>query len=55
MRKVIFLTMLLVVANKLNAGHHSITWDASNYSSGIYFYRLTEGVKVFTRRMTLMK
>ncbi|MBD3232359.1 MAG: T9SS type A sorting domain-containing protein [candidate division Zixibacteria bacterium] len=38
-----------------NAGEHSATWDASNYSSGIYFYKLTAGDRVITKRMTLLK
>ena len=38
-----------------NSGHHSITWDASNYSSGIYFYKLTAGDFTQTKRMTLLK
>ncbi|PJA30129.1 MAG: hypothetical protein CO189_00545 [candidate division Zixibacteria bacterium CG_4_9_14_3_um_filter_46_8] len=37
------------------AGPHSVTWDAANYSSGIYFYKLSAGEKVFTERMTLLK
>ncbi|MBD3233382.1 MAG: T9SS type A sorting domain-containing protein [candidate division Zixibacteria bacterium] len=37
------------------AGYHIANWDASNYSSGIYFYKLTAGNNVFTKRMTLVK
>ncbi|MCP4633093.1 MAG: T9SS type A sorting domain-containing protein [candidate division Zixibacteria bacterium] len=37
------------------AGHKSVTWDASSYSSGIYFYKLTAGDKTYTKRMTLLK
>lgn len=37
------------------AGRHSVSWDASSYSSGIYFYKLTTGSKVLTKRMTLLK
>jgi hypothetical protein len=37
------------------AGYQSVTWNAANYSSGIYFYRLSAGDKVFTKRMTLLK
>ena len=44
-----------IVDGQLVAGDHSVIWDASNYSSGIYFYRLTAGGKVITKRMTLLK
>ena len=37
------------------AGFHSVTWDASNVSSGIYFYRLQAGDFVQTRKMVLLK
>ncbi|MBD3232746.1 MAG: T9SS type A sorting domain-containing protein [candidate division Zixibacteria bacterium] len=36
-------------------GKRSVQWDASNYSSGIYFYKLSSGDKVYTKRMTLLK
>ena len=45
-----------MLVNELkSAGSHSVTWDASQYSSGIYFYKLTTGDIVFTKRMTLLK
>lgn len=37
------------------SGVHSVIWDASNHSSGIYFYRLTAGDYTETRRTTLLK
>lgn len=37
------------------AGYHSVIWDASHYSSGIYFYKLTANGKTLTKRMTLLK
>ena len=37
------------------AGEHSVMWDAKGFSSGIYFYRLAAGDKVFTKRMALLK
>lgn len=47
------------VATLLNgyneAGYHKVTWDASDYSSGIYFYKLSVSDRVFTKRMTLLK
>jgi hypothetical protein len=44
-----------LVDGLMEAGHHSVQWDASAYSSGIYFYKLNAGDKIFTRRMTLLK
>ncbi|MBD3233852.1 MAG: T9SS type A sorting domain-containing protein, partial [candidate division Zixibacteria bacterium] len=37
------------------AGEHHVQWNASQHSSGIYFYRLEAGNQVFTGRMTLLK
>ncbi|UCE18220.1 MAG: DUF362 domain-containing protein [Gemmatimonadota bacterium] len=38
-------------------GHHAVTWDASDVSSGVYFYRLSvnDGQWSETKRMVLMK
>jgi hypothetical protein len=37
------------------AGHKSVTWDACEVSSGLYFYRLTAGDFTETKRMMLVK
>jgi hypothetical protein len=39
----------------LPAGYHSVTWEASRYASGVYFYRLKAGDYVRTRKMMLLK
>lgn len=38
-----------------NAGEHSVTWDAGDYSTGIYFYSIKAGEYTETRKMTLVK
>lgn len=37
------------------AGYYSVKWDASNVSSGIYFYQLQAGNFVDIKKMVLMK
>jgi hypothetical protein len=38
-----------------NAGTHSVTFNASSLSSGVYFYRLTAGSFVNTKKLMLIK
>ncbi len=45
----------VLVDGNLDSGEHTVTWDASDYSSGVYFYKLIVGDKMFTKRMTLLK
>ncbi len=40
---------------KLNAGTHSYSFDASNLSSGLYFYRIQAGKFSSVKKMLLMK
>ncbi|MCP4631495.1 MAG: DUF362 domain-containing protein [candidate division Zixibacteria bacterium] len=44
-----------LIDERIEAGHHSVAWDASEYSSGIYFYRLTTGENSYYKRMVLLK
>ncbi len=37
------------------AGYHQVTWDASDVSSSLYFYRIQAGDYVETRKMVLIK
>jgi len=44
-----------LVNNELNAGTHTIAWNASNLASGIYLYKLEAGDFNKTNKMLLMK
>ena len=44
-----------LIDNVQSVGNYSVTWNASNVSSGIYFYRLQAGDFVQTRKMVLLK
>lgn len=36
-------------------GYHSLTWNAANQSTGVYFYTLQSGETTITKRMLLVK
>jgi hypothetical protein len=38
-----------------DAGNKSVSWDASNYPSGMYFYRMNAGTFTETRKLILLK
>jgi Leucine-rich repeat (LRR) protein len=44
-----------LVNQQLKAGYHEAVFNNSNYSSGIYFYRLQAGDFVETKKMILLK
>ena len=44
-----------IVDGEMPAGYHEISLDATDLSSGIYFYRLQTGDFVQTRKMVLLK
>ena len=44
-----------LVNEKQNAGYKSVTWNATNVPSGVYFYRLTAGSFTETRKLLLLK
>ncbi|MBU0475403.1 MAG: T9SS type A sorting domain-containing protein [Bacteroidetes bacterium] len=47
--------METLVENKMGAGNYTADWNASNYSAGIYFYRITANNFVQTKKMVLLK
>ncbi|MDD3731826.1 MAG: T9SS type A sorting domain-containing protein, partial [candidate division Zixibacteria bacterium] len=44
-----------LIDKNLEAGHHTLQWDASNQASGVYFYKITAGDIVETKKMVLLK
>jgi flagellar hook assembly protein FlgD len=45
-----------LVNEKLDAGTYNVNWDASNYPSGVYFYRIEAGAEFEkTSKMVLIK
>ncbi len=44
-----------LVSENLQAGNHKADWNASNFSSGVYFYRLSTENFVATKKLLLLK
>lgn len=44
-----------IVSHQYSAGSHVVTFDGSQLSSGIYFYRLKAGNQAITKKMMLIK
>jgi len=44
----------LIDAN-IEAGYHSIIWNADSYASGIYFVKIVVGKYVNTQKLMLVK
>jgi hypothetical protein len=45
----------VVVNSQMNAGTYSVEWNASQYASGVYFYRITAGSFTDVKKMILVK
>ena len=43
------------VSEKLIAGCYKVDWDASDYPSGVYFYKLETEEFTNTKKMVLLK
>ena len=44
-----------LINENLSAGNHSVTWEASGFSAGVYFYTVKTGDFTKTMKMTLLK
>ena len=48
-------TIETLVNGNMEAGYHTLQWNADNYSSGIYFVRMIAGEYIDTQKLMLMK
>jgi hypothetical protein len=47
--------VVTIIATQLPAGNYSRSWNATDYPSGVYFYRLQAGAFVETKKFVLLK
>ena len=45
----------ILVNGNVTPGHHSVAWNGNKVSSGLYFYKLSSGNEVLTKKMLYMK
>jgi hypothetical protein len=45
----------VLIDQSMKPGTYEVEWDASNYPSGVYFYKLTAGDFTQTKKMVLLK
>ena len=44
-----------LISGDLEAGYHSVIWNANQYSSGMYFVKMVAGEYVKTQKLMLVK
>ena len=44
-----------LVNEELKAGVYSVDWNATNYPSGVYYYKLSSGDYAVAKKMVLLK
>ena len=44
-----------LISGNMEAGYHSIVWDANSYASGVYFVKMVAGDFVNTQKLMLIK
>ncbi len=47
--------IVTLVSEKQKAGYHQVEWDATGFSSGVYYYKIEAGNFVETRKMVYLK
>ena len=44
-----------LIEGNVSSGFHSVVWDASAYSSGVYFARMVSGSYTSNQKLVLLK
>ena len=44
-----------LINSNMDAGYHSVVWDANSYASGVYFVKMVAGEYVNTQKLMLVK
>ncbi|MDP6570752.1 MAG: T9SS type A sorting domain-containing protein, partial [Candidatus Marinimicrobia bacterium] len=44
-----------LLSQNIKAGYHSVTWNADNHSSGMYFVQMVSGEYLKTQKLMLVK
>lgn len=44
-----------IISGYLDAGEYRFNWNAEEFSSGVYFYKLSSGEFIETKKMILLK
>jgi len=44
-----------LINNQITNGVQMVNWNASKYSSGVYFVKLSDGKNLLTQKLMLMK
>lgn len=45
----------ILINSYMDAGYHSVVWDASSYASGVYFVKMIAGEFIYTQKLMLIK
>jgi hypothetical protein len=44
-----------LVSDRLNSGNYNYIWDASDYASGVYYYKIQAGSFIQTKKLIFLK
>ena len=47
--------VISLVNDNMEAGYHSVVWNADSHSSGVYFVKMVAGEFVSTQKLMLIK